>query len=239
MKNYIFLMLTIIGCPSPVHADQNYFVNTTIDEIDDDTTDGICHSAAGRCSLRAAVMQANQLATAEFAIINIPAGIYLLSIPPIDGNDDASGDLNLPAPLVANERTVIRGASAASTIIDGNQTDQVFQIEALRNVLLRDLTIRHGRSRTDGGAIDSDGDLTVFQCVLENNSARYDGGAIESFTALRMLASDQRGAPRIFGVRCDIGAFEFGASAPSLEPIFKNGFEALLPLNPIFPQEKP
>ena len=35
-----------------------YTVNSEADEIDDDVTDGICHTASGVCTLRAAVMQA-------------------------------------------------------------------------------------------------------------------------------------------------------------------------------------
>ncbi|MEO8673236.1 MAG: right-handed parallel beta-helix repeat-containing protein [Tahibacter sp.] len=39
------------------------------------------------------------------------------------------------------------------------------------------------------------------------------------------LAADQRGAPRAAGVRCDVGAFEYGSSVPADDTIFKNGFE--------------
>ena len=37
------------------------------------------------------------------------------------------------------------------------------------------------------------------------------------------LSIDQRGAPRVFGPRCDIGAVEFGAV---VDRIFKNGFQS-------------
>jgi len=38
-----------------------------------------------------------------------------------------------------------------------------------------------------------------------------------------LLATDQRGAPRIAGARCDIGAVEFGASLTGV--VFASGFE--------------
>lgn len=37
-----------------------------------------------------------------------------------------------------------------------------------------------------------------------------------------LLPTDQRSAPRVAGMRCDVGAFEFGAVA---DRIFRNGFE--------------
>jgi hypothetical protein len=39
------------------------------------------------------------------------------------------------------------------------------------------------------------------------------------------LATDQRGAPRIAGVRCDVGAFEYGSVVPVDDMIFSDGFE--------------
>jgi hypothetical protein len=39
------------------------------------------------------------------------------------------------------------------------------------------------------------------------------------------LAADQRGAPRIAGARCDVGAFEYGSTVPVDDIIFGNGFD--------------
>ena len=52
-----------------------------------------------------------------------------------------------------------------------------------------------------------DGTLTSLGCVDESGAS---------------LTIDQRGATRIAGVRCDAGAYEFGALA---DRVFQNGFE--------------
>jgi hypothetical protein len=40
-----------------------------------------------------------------------------------------------------------------------------------------------------------------------------------------LLATDQRGAPRIAGARCDVGAFEYNSAVPADDLIFSNGFD--------------
>lgn len=40
-----------------------------------------------------------------------------------------------------------------------------------------------------------------------------------------LLSTDQRGAPRIAGARCDVGAYEFGSTVPPADTVFKNGFD--------------
>lgn len=39
------------------------------------------------------------------------------------------------------------------------------------------------------------------------------------------LTTDQRGASRPAGARCDVGAYEFGSVAPVMDLIFANGFD--------------
>lgn len=40
-----------------------------------------------------------------------------------------------------------------------------------------------------------------------------------------LLATDQRGAPRIAGTKCDVGAYEYGSEVPASDVIFSNGFD--------------
>ena len=39
------------------------------------------------------------------------------------------------------------------------------------------------------------------------------------------LTADQRGAPSPAGLRCDVGAFEYGSTVPVVDLVFKDGFE--------------
>ncbi|MGF0174243.1 hypothetical protein ACQF36_28105 [Streptomyces sp. Marseille-Q5077] len=75
--------------------------------MDADASDGICRTATGTCTLRAAVMAAN---AQPGSTIELPAAHYRLTIPPnpdqLNGRtaDPTKGDLNVLEP------TTIRGA---------------------------------------------------------------------------------------------------------------------------------
>src|SRR5688500_1870304 len=91
-------------------ADAQFVVDTTVDEVDATPGDGICATAAGACSLRAALVEAN--VRVENSSISLPSGVYVL----------ARGSLGISA-----LRTLtIAGAGATSTIIDGNGLSTVF-----------------------------------------------------------------------------------------------------------------
>jgi CSLREA domain-containing protein len=168
----VFLMLV-----APAAFAAIYYVDTTVDEIDDNLGDGVCHTSSNKCSLRAAVMQANQITGVEFAFINLPAGIFYLSIVPSGGNDDDSGDLNLAAQLSAGQRVIIKGVDAANSIIDGNQSDRIFRVAIGGSAQLADLTIRHGNAGF-GAGIENSGTLVLVRCVIENNRAGGHGGGL-------------------------------------------------------------
>ena len=117
-----FAFLQTVSAAPP--ASQTYIVNSTVDAPDADIGDGICATADGQCTLRAAIMQANNApAPVE---INLPAGLYRLTQV---GQDDKAlaGDLDISAAMAIN------GAGPGVTIVDGNGTlthDRVFQILA-------------------------------------------------------------------------------------------------------------
>lgn len=170
----------------------NLDVNTTDDRLDDDTSDGICHTSVNTCSLRAAIMQANHL-TAPLTRINVPAGIYTLKLPPTESDDENSGNLNLTAPTVAGASIVIAGAGAGSTVIDANQLDNALQISAGRVATVSGITIRNGkRAQSSGGGIFNDGNLTLSECVIESSQATFSGGGIASGGTLKVIRSTIR-----------------------------------------------
>jgi len=60
----VLLCSLLIGLPAlagPSAQGATFTVDTAEDAIDSDSTDGLCLTDAGSCSLRAAVMQANAL----------------------------------------------------------------------------------------------------------------------------------------------------------------------------------
>jgi CSLREA domain-containing protein len=86
-------------------------VNSAADATDARPGDGICATVGRRCTLRAAIQEANALPAHQ--TIKLPAGTYKLGIPPLNENDIRTGDLNITGALT------IAGAGAATTIVDG------------------------------------------------------------------------------------------------------------------------
>jgi len=178
--------LVVLGGGSPLAAppvalasSATYTVNTTADTPDADVGATACRDAHGRCSLRAAVMQANYHPGADTIVV--PKGTYKLTR--AGATDDAAvvGDLDI------TESVTIRGAGATSTIVDGNGSvtgDRVFQVLSSAAVVsMSGLTIQHGR-RTgvfdEGGGLKWDpslGSLTLSHVTIRGNAARYGGGA--------------------------------------------------------------
>ncbi len=146
-----------------------YTVNTTDDLIDDDVSDGVCHTSANNCSLRAAVIQANHLTTADMiAVIRVPAGVFVLTR--TEGSAEENTDLDLTTPLGANQVISIHGDGSGRTIIDGNHANSVIYVETGRTAIIANVTIRHGDNASDGGGIHNNGGfLTVAECVIEEN----------------------------------------------------------------------
>jgi predicted outer membrane repeat protein len=153
-------------------------VNSIADTIDDDTSDGLCHTVDNTCTLRAATMSANK-ATGTGVIINLPAGIYTLIRPAAAPDGDDNGDINLAAAAPGDPFITISGAGANSTIIDANYIDRVLSVGAGRIATLSGVTLRNGLSDA-GGGIASAGALTLSHVTLSNNASSIDGGGIYS-----------------------------------------------------------
>src|SRR6266704_5458625 len=97
-----------------------FTVDTTLDVVDTLPGDGVCATAAGTCSLRAAVQESDALPGADTIVL--PAGIYPLTIAGSSNNSPNSGDLDI------SENLAIVGAGARTTIIDGNRIDRLFDV---------------------------------------------------------------------------------------------------------------
>lgn len=165
-----FLHVALAGCAALAAAPAlaiTFEVNTTADLPDDGFGAFTCHTSAGTCSLRAAIMKANLVDGTDS--VHVPAGIYTLTIPPSGDDGEETGDLNITTSVA------ITGAGAGRTIIDGNSTDRVFDISAGQFVGLAGLTIRNGSQRGNGGGVRNAGLLTIDHCTIEDNSTNADG----------------------------------------------------------------
>jgi CSLREA domain-containing protein len=166
-------------------AGKTYIVNSTADRPDADVGNGICRDAAGKCTLRAAIMQANFHAGAD--TISLPAGTFKLTR---HGNDDMAvlGDLDI------TDSVTIEGAGSGLTIVDGNGSvtlDRVFQVfPSASDTTFRGLAIRNGKKNIgtfdEGGGLyweGGGGRLSLSNVVVEDNHASYGGGITLIFSS--------------------------------------------------------
>src|SRR6266581_3537980 len=161
-----------------------FTVDTTADVVDALPGDGVCATATGACSLRAAVQESRALPGADTIIL--PSGLYLLTIAGAGNNSATSGDLDI------SEDLTILGAGARTTIIDGNRLDRVFDVRnpvpvvisggtiaAVNGPLtLTDVAFVGNSAGGNGGAIFASGTTVLTGCAVIGNSAGDGGGGI-------------------------------------------------------------
>jgi len=173
-----FILLLALCLPVSPGFAQTFTVDTTGDSVDASPGDGTCADGAGACSLRAAVQEANALAGAD--IIDLPAGTYTLSIAGAGEDSAATGDIDI------SEAVTIRGAGAATTLVDGNGAvtgDRIFHFLSTADASgVSGLTLSNGNASAHGGAIYTTNDLAVDDVIFQNNQAGSNGGALASWT---------------------------------------------------------
>jgi len=183
MRKLCFLAGSVLLLPAwPIYTWAEAFtVNQLADAVDIKPGDGKCATADERCSLRAAIQEANALAGADLIIL--PSGTYPLSIDGVSENDAQRGDLDI------NEDLTLRGEDSATTLIDGLGQDRILEIfrtstEQDTRVEITGVTLIRGTLRVDGahgGAISNYGTLHLHQVLLEDNAVsgvNGQGGAL-------------------------------------------------------------
>jgi CSLREA domain-containing protein len=159
-------IVALMSAP-PLGADTVIKVSTTDDEV----------AVNGNCTLREAIIAANAdtpvdrcpAGSGSDAII-LPAGIYLLSH--TGPNDDAakSGDLDIAG------ATIIRGAGAGTTVIDGGTygggewmlSDRVLHVLSGGALSLFGVTVQGGVCSSGAGIFNA-GTLLLDSSVIQNN----------------------------------------------------------------------
>lgn len=140
----------------------------------------------GNCTLREAVIAANTDTAVDACpagsaadVITVPAGTYVLTQTGAGEEGAATGDLDL------HDDVAIQGAGAASTIIDGNLSDRVFDVApgaTGATVALTGITIRNAGSLSGtliaGGGIQNAGTLSITDSVITGNTASSTATAL-------------------------------------------------------------
>jgi predicted outer membrane repeat protein len=147
----------------------DFLVNNAADTHDATLSDGICRDAAGKCTLRAAIEQAN--AHPGWDSITLGSFTHVLT--------KALGE------LLITEDVDLYGLSSSATVIDGNFVTRVFRIaDTVQDglVYMSDLTIKNGLGATSQSGVGiriEAGDVNGDRIVVTNNkSPSSPGGGV-------------------------------------------------------------
>ena len=168
----------------------------------DSTADSL--AVDGNCTLREAIIAVNTDTAVDACpagsgadVVVVPAGTYTLTLTGANEDAAASGDLDIIGDLE------LSGAGAAATVIDGNGTDRVLDVDptgAGLTVRVSGVTLQHGgpvevNAFDAGGGLRSRATLTVADCVVRENTVLVGppaafpvgrGGGIASDGSLRL-----------------------------------------------------
>ncbi|HEX8999155.1 MAG TPA: choice-of-anchor Q domain-containing protein, partial [Blastocatellia bacterium] len=154
--------VTISSCPT------SFTVNNTGDAADATPGNGVCATAGGVCTLRAAIEEANALTACS----------------PMTITFSVNGTITLTTalPAIAHPNLTITGNGAANTIISGNNAVRGLSVTANNLTLaLNSLTITNANSTTNGAALSfasNGGTLNLTDCVLSHNTTTAKGGGL-------------------------------------------------------------
>jgi CSLREA domain-containing protein/uncharacterized repeat protein (TIGR01451 family) len=189
---WVLMVLGGLGFAGSASA-STFTVTTTAD-----SNDGSCTTS--KCSLRDAVVAADHAGGSS--TIDVPAGVYKLTIKPAgasgcstpstgcDADDPTHGDLDIDN----NASVRVIGAGSGSTVINAHSVDRGFAVQKGSSLSVSKLTIENGEASayssgavalccggppaTYGGAVYSDGTLTVTRSILDQNISAAAGGDI-------------------------------------------------------------
>lgn len=216
----IFLQLT---STASAQSDAPFIANTTADAVDAAPGDGICATADGNCTLRAAIQEAN--ASPEANIILLGTGVHKLNIAGKDENGGATGDLDISSPLG------IIGSEAGSTV-SADWLDRVLHVSNRTTLDLRNVTLTRGTAEGDsatdagpGGALlaDMGSDVTMTDVRLVQNRASMDGAlfalggtvSLDGVTFAGNVATESGGAATIGQSAATISNTSFDSNVAS------------------------
>ncbi len=154
----------VLICPSV------FTVNDLGDTADATPGNAICADSSGKCTLRAAVQEANAIVacsplTINFSVtgtINLATGLPNLNHP----------NLTITGPG-ANQLTVQRSTTM------GTPDFSVFVVNSGKVVNLSGLKVTNGRASFTGGAVfNNGGNVTIDACEFSANASTRDGGAL-------------------------------------------------------------
>ena len=151
-----------------------FTVTSVLDGVDAHPGDGVCATASGACTLRAAVQEANRSALP--VTINLPQATsccglsLLLSIPGADEDGSATGDLDVTGNITIVGQ--VPTPNINGTFIVGTGLDRIFDVQSGGSLTLDRVGVSGGAALTGGGIrVRSGGSAQVNDSWINSNEA--------------------------------------------------------------------
>ncbi len=153
-----------LAAPAPAVT---FRVTTTADAHGAHPGDGRCADAAGQCTRRAAIEEANASAAGTDVTIVVPAGRYLLTLGTLTAGRS-------PAPV----SITVQGAGPGRTVVSAGNAFRVISVAAAATVVLNGPAVTGGNAGPNGygGGVLSSGTLTLAHAAVDGNRAGAGGG---------------------------------------------------------------
>jgi predicted outer membrane repeat protein len=127
-------------------------------------------------------------------------------------------NLNIPFNLTLN------GAKAATTIVDGTNSVNVFTVGAGISLTLSNLTIEKGVGYSGGGGVDNAGTLTISNSIFYLNTALTGGAILNTGMASISKTSFFANSPYFFGHSASCGAIDTRSAMTITTSTFDNNY---------------
>ena len=118
----------------------------------------------------------------------------------------------------------LNGATAATTIVDGTNTANVFTVGAGISLTLSNLTIKNGVGYSGGGGVDNSGMLTVNKSNFYVNTALSGGAILNTGMAIISNTNFSGNSPYFFGHSASCGAIDNRSTMTITASTFFNNY---------------
>ena len=226
----LLLGLGITGREAHAEEPMLHIVNTT-EDLRDFAQNGVCsagEASYGPCSLRAAIYEAARRTSGKVTI-EVPPGVYKLTLTGPDDEEDHYGDLDFPD-LDDGEATDITiigtGEWDNPSVIDANFIDRVMQIGERQKIRLENLVLKNGLAMSDddrrgGGLNILNATVTLLHVRLTNNespetstsTSPSNGGGIFSWNSQLSLLYCELDHNKALEGSAYIGGFDRGITS--------------------------
>src|SRR6516165_5904255 len=121
-------------------------------------------------------------------------------------------------------KLTLTGAKAATTIVDGTNSANVFTVGAGISLTLSNLTIKNGVGYSGGGGVDNAGTLTVNGSNFYMNTALSGGAILNTGTATINNTNFSGNSPYFFGHSASCGAIDNRGTMTITSTTFFNNY---------------